>query len=177
MKEQIHIFFTALMFYTRIPCPPWVDHRSDYLNRATVYFPLIGWIVGGASFLVFWLAAFLLNPLLALILSLASSVLITGAFHEDGFADTCDGFGGGWTQAQILKIMKDSRVGTYAAVGLILLFALKIAALYELSQKFSILDLGVIFILAHSSSRWMATTLIYTLDYARDPSDSKAKPV
>ena len=113
MKKEVQIFLTAVMFYTRIPVPSWVNHDADYLNKATKYFPLIGWIVGIIAVLVFVGANYLFNPSIAIIISMAASVLLTGAFHEDGFADVCDGFGGGWTKEKILMIMKDSRVGAY----------------------------------------------------------------
>ena len=115
------------MFYTRTPCPSWVDFEADHLNKATRYLPVIGWIIGGFTGLSFWMAIQLFDPLTSLLISLGISVLLTGAFHEDGFADACDGFGGGWTKPQILEIMKDSRVGPYGMVGLVLLFGLKIS--------------------------------------------------
>ena len=121
MKQELRIFFTAIMFYTRIPCPIWVDHSQEYLNKATRYFPLIGWIVGAVNVLIIYVCSFIFPTSICVIMALVASVLITGAFHEDGYADLCDGFGGGWTKPQILEIMKDSRVGTYAVVGLILL--------------------------------------------------------
>ncbi|MDP4265494.1 MAG: adenosylcobinamide-GDP ribazoletransferase, partial [Bacteroidota bacterium] len=97
MKKQTEIFFTALMYYTRIPCPKWVTHDADYLNKATRYFPLIGWIVGGISALVYYGAGYLFNEPVAAILSIVAGIFATGAFHEDGWGDVCDGFGGGWT--------------------------------------------------------------------------------
>ena len=63
MKEELRIFFTALMFYTRIPCPKNIDHSPEYINKATRYFPLIGWIVGAISFVVFYLSLFLFDSL------------------------------------------------------------------------------------------------------------------
>ena len=126
MKREIHVFFTALMFYTRIPCPKWVDHDPEFLNQSIRYFPLIGWIVGIISGLFLYLPGTYFSIPVAIILSLIISVLITGAFHEDGFADTCDAFGGGWTKKKILEIMKDSRLGTYGVIGLLLLISLKI---------------------------------------------------
>ena len=98
MKKQLHIFFTALMFYTRIPCPKNIDHNPEYLNKASRYFPLIGWIVGGISFGVYYLSAILFSSEIAVILSIIAGILTTGAFQEDGFAEVCDGFGGGWTK-------------------------------------------------------------------------------
>ncbi|MDX2302782.1 MAG: adenosylcobinamide-GDP ribazoletransferase [Microscillaceae bacterium] len=179
MREEIRIFFTALMFYTRIPCPVWVDHSPEYINKATRYFPLIGWIVGGASALVFLGAAFLWNTPIGLVIAMGASVWITGAFHEDGFADVCDGFGGGWTKERILEIMKDSRLGAYGTVGLFFIFILKFFLLLQIltdfsQQPFLIL---IIFISAHSLSRFVAATFIFSHPYARDDAQSKIKPV
>jgi adenosylcobinamide-GDP ribazoletransferase len=176
MKNELRIFFTALMFYTRIPCPAWVDHSEDYLNKASRYFPLMGWLVGLAMTLVLCASLFIFPVSVSVLLALAVSVLMTGAFHEDGFGDVCDGFGGGWTKSKILEIMKDSQVGTYAVVGLIVLFALKIAALIsllELDQWFALKSL----VLAHVLSRWSALTVIYTHSYSREDASSKIKPI
>src|SRR5436190_7873550 len=131
MKKELHIFFTALLFYTRIPCPKNIDHNPDYLNKTSRYFPLVGWIVGGITFVVYYLSAFIFTIEIAVILSIIAGILITGAFHEDGFADVCDGFGGGWTKEKILLIMKDSSIGAYGAIGLVLLFLLKFQSMSE----------------------------------------------
>lgn len=176
MKEEIKIFFTALMFYTRLPCPRWVDHSDDYINKASRYFPLMGWIVGGASALMIYASQFVLPVSIGIILSLMVSILMTGAFHEDGFADLCDGFGGGWTKGKILEIMKDSRIGAFGVVGLIVLFALKIVALIELSRidlEFCLKAL----VLAHILSRFTAVSIIFTHEYAREDESSKIKPI
>ncbi|MFN4146811.1 MAG: adenosylcobinamide-GDP ribazoletransferase [Runella sp.] len=176
LRQQLHLFLTAVMFYTRIPCPSWIDHRPHYLNRATVYFPIIGWIVGGISAVIFWGTHFVFDTTIALILSIIASVWTTGAFHEDGFADVCDGFGGGWHKAQILDIMKDSRLGTYGAIGLGLLLALKYVCLSQISH-YSADYLIVAFLIAHPLSRWVALTFIYTHTYVQDDQQSKAKPI
>ena len=170
---QVHIFLNALMFYTRIPVPSWMKHDEDMLNKATVYFPVIGWIVAGISGLVFYGASRVFNPDVSIILSMVASVLTTGAFHEDGFADVCDGFGGGWTKEKILDIMKDSRVGTYGSVGLILILGLKFYSLEFLDNYTLIWALFI----AHSISRFVALSFIFTLDYVREDALSKAKPI
>ncbi|KAA0993323.1 adenosylcobinamide-GDP ribazoletransferase [Dyadobacter aurulentus] len=179
MKQQATLFFTALQFYTRFPAPRWVHYKPENLNRATGYLPLIGWIVGlvaGCS----WLAgAYFTNLNIGLLLSMAASVLATGAFHEDGFADVCDGFGGGWTKAKILEIMKDSRIGTYGSVGLMLLLAFKFLLLQNLALQCSD-DFAILISLsisAHAWSRLMPVFVIFTQPYARSDQDSKAKPV
>jgi len=179
MKHEIRLLFTAIQFYTRLPVPAWVGYSETALNQATRYFPVVGWLVGlvaGCSWLV---GSYLTDVPTGLFLSITASILTTGAFHEDGFADTCDGFGGGWTKEKILEIMKDSRVGTYGVVGLILLLGLKFYLLLNLVA--SIPDQPIILLLflisAHSVSRFMAATFIFTHPYARDTTDSKAKPV
>jgi len=177
MKEELKIFFTAVMFYTRIPCPSWVDHSPDYINKSVRYFPLIGWIVGALSGVVFLLGNWLVGPLFGSLLFLTTSVWITGAFHEDGFADVCDGFGGGWTKEQILKIMKDSRVGTYAVVGLILLIFLKISLLMKFANYANSALLLLVLISGHTLSRMLAATVIFTHEYVREDEKSKARPV
>ena len=93
------------MFFTRIPCPEWVDHDPTYIQKSSKYFPLVGLFVGSVGALVFFLARFLFSTEISLLLSMSSTVFVTAGFHEDGFADVCDGFGGGWTKEKILMIM------------------------------------------------------------------------
>jgi adenosylcobinamide-GDP ribazoletransferase len=161
------------MFYTRIPCPEWVTHDPVYLNKATRYFPLMGWIVGGAAALVFYSAEYIWNLPVALLLSMITSVFITGAFHEDGFADVCDGFGGGWTKEKILDIMKDSRTGAYGVIGISLLLLLKYMSLLSVNTY----QLPVLLFAAHSFSRLCPVLMMYTSQYVRENEDAKAKPL
>jgi len=184
MKKQLDIFFTALMFYTRIPCPKNITHDPTYLNKATRYFPLVGWIVGGIGALVFTLSYKVFSLELAILFSLLANILTTGAFHEDGFADVCDGFGGGWTKEKILKIMKDSAIGAYGAIGLILLFAIKFFAIFQFldwakdSPFVGISEVSFLFfIVVHSLSRLTAISIIFTTDYVREDELSKSKPI
>jgi adenosylcobinamide-GDP ribazoletransferase len=193
MKKQLHIFFTALMFYTRIPCPKNIDHNPDYLNKASRYFPLIGWIVGGVCFGIYYLASILFSVEIALILSMIAGILTTGAFHEDGFADVCDGFGGGWTKEKILLIMKDSAIGAYGTIGLVLLFLLKFQSLEQIINNIRVIELGfgirldsyldlnigilLLFITAHSVSRLAAVSIVFTHQYSREDASSKSKPI
>ena len=180
MKEEIRIFFTAMMFYTRIPCPENIDHSPDYINKATRYFPLIGWIVGAISFAVFVLSSFLFDTNISVLFSLIAGVLVTGAFHEDGLADVFDGFGGGWTKAKILEIMKDSRVGAYGVIALVFLFGLKFFALNDLILKVNsqnYLLASLLFISYHSLSRLTAIQIVFTSQYSREDESSKAKPI
>jgi len=171
--KQLKLFFTALMFITRIPVPRWVGYSEDRLNKCNRYFPLVGIIIGGLGGLVFWLANLIFTPPIAIILSMIATILLTGAFHEDGFADVCDGFGGGWNKEKILEIMKDSRVGAYGMIGMILLLMLKFLALNALPNSLVIPSL----IVAHSISRTFAVSTMYSLSYVREDELSKSKPV
>lgn len=183
MKKELHIFFTALMFYTRIPCPKNINHNPDYLNKATRYFPLIGWIVGSISFFVFYIFSLFLSVEIAVILAITASILTTGAFHEDGFADVCDGFGGGWTKEKILMIMKDSAIGAYGAIGLVLLFLLKFkllsdsVLLFPIGDRLSVVQIFLLFVSSHALSRLAAISIIFTHEYSREDASSKSKPI
>lgn len=174
------------MFYTRIPCPKNINHDPDYLNKASRYFPLIGWIVGGICFGIYYLSSFVFSVEIALILSIIAGILTTGAFHEDGFADVCDGFGGGWTKEKILLIMKDSAIGAYGAIGLVLLFLLKFRSLIQLitniqDSEFTIhhspFTIFLLFVSAHSVSRLSAISIVFTHQYSREDASSKSKPI
>lgn len=180
MKKEIQIFFTALMFYTRIPCPSFTDHSPDMINKATRYFPLVGWVVGIISFVIYWLSSFLFGTDIAAILSLLAGVLTTGAFHEDGLADVYDGFGGGWTKEKILLIMKDSRVGAYGVIALIFSFTLKFFALNNLighTAQYPWFVIALFFITYHALARLTAVSIVFTEQYSRDDETSKVKPI
>jgi adenosylcobinamide-GDP ribazoletransferase len=161
------------MFYTRIPCPPNITHDPDYLNKATRYFPMMGWIVGGMAALVFGLSSYFFNPPICILLSMVASILTTGAFHEDGWADVCDGFGGGWTKEKILEIMKDSRTGAYGSIGMALMLLFK----YIVQTEIQVTQLCVVMIAAHSFSRLCAVGIVATSVYVRENDDAKAKPL
>ena len=173
LRREWILFFTALMFFTRLPVPKNLPFSKDYLNRSARYFTLVGVIVGGIGAVVIWLTDLVFPPSIVILLSMAATILATGAFHEDGFADVCDGFGGGYDKARVLEIMKDSRLGTFGTVGLGLLLSLKFFAL----QSIPATSLGILLIAGHSLSRLASVSLISVLDYVRDDLTSKAKPL
>ncbi len=177
IKRELEYFFAALRFFTRLPVPAWVGHSQDQLDHAARYFPLVGVIVGAIGAGVTEAAALMLPVSIAVLLGMAATILATGAFHEDGFSDSCDGFGGGWEKPQVLTIMKDSRIGSYAAVGVVLLLLTKFHALTELNVAFASSVFVLALIAGHSLSRFAATALIYRLDYVRDDQTSKSKPL
>lgn len=155
------LFVLALGFYTRLPVPQVRDYSR--LPQAGLLLPLIGWVVGGLSGLCFYLADVVWMQSTAIIVSLVFGILLTGAFHEDGFADACDGFGGGYDKQRILEIMKDSRIGVYGALGIVLLMSLKISALAALPGQ----TLPFILLAGHSFSRLQPLLIMRRYDYAR----------
>lgn len=169
--QQVRLFFVALQFFTRLPIPRWVGFRPEWLHQASRYFPLVGYVVAAVAAGVYALAALVLPAPVAAILSTAASIYVTGAFHEDGFADTCDGFGGGLTRERVLEIMKDSRVGAYGAIGIACMLGAKCTALAMLPPATAIAALFI----AHPLSRLAAAALIWRMDYARD--EGKSKPM
>lgn len=179
MKKEFHIFLTSLMFFTRIPILSFKTYNEDYLNKCTRYFPLIGILVGCISFLFYWISYLLFGAEIAILLSLVAGILTTGAFHEDGFADAFDGFGGGWSKAKILDIMKDSRLGTYGTVAIILLLGLKYIALLKITEYFhqNMEIIFLIFITYHALARSTGIFLSFLLPYSRDDESSKSKPL
>ena len=161
------------MFYTRIPVPKWVGYSKENLNKATGYFPIVGIIVGALGGLVYWGAQHLLPISVSVILCMITTLLTTGAFHEDAISDFCDGFGGGYSKEQILSIMKDSRIGTYGAIGLVMTLLSRYLLLYHIDPaKF----LAVI-IAGNAVSRLNAVFLIFSSEYVRMDETSKSKPI
>lgn len=173
MKTEFKIFLTALMFYTRFPVKKIEGWSETMLNKSTRYFPLMGIIVGGVGALVFIGAVQIFPISLAILLSMIATIFFTGAFHEDGFADFCDGFGGGLTKERILEIMKDSRIGTYGSIALLMILGVKFSALTQIE----IARIPFVIIAGHAVSRLFPVLLIYTSDYARLDASSKTKPV
>lgn len=175
VRETQH-FIAALQFYTRLPCPPWFEFTHEALNKSRKYFPLIGWIIGGIGVITLLLCHTLLPLSVSVLLSMLATIYATGAFHEDGFTDSCDAFGGGWEKEQVLTIMKDSRIGAYGAVGIIGLLGLKWVALYEIGL-YSLPILYATYLNAHVASRFMTSLMIQTHNYVQDSDKSKSKPI
>lgn len=184
MKKEIQIFFTALMFYTRIPVPKGIQYNKEYYKKSIKYLPLIGLLVGCISAFILILSLTILPVTIAVLLSMICSLLLTGAFHEDGLADTVDGFGGGWNKERILEIMKDSTIGTYGTIALIIALFLKFQLLVALINlpiangvptSYFIL---VVLLTGHSISRTAAITAMITHEYVRiNDESSKSKSV
>lgn len=126
-------FRDAVRFLTIIPVGASKEAPgSEWLVRSARFFPLVGAIVGLVSAMALLLTSLMLGPTVSALMAVLASVLLTSGFHEDGLADTADGFGGGWTVEQRLTIMKDSRIGTYGTLALIFSIALRASAVAEM---------------------------------------------
>ncbi len=181
----IRHFLIALQFFTRIPITGrlanWVGFSPVMLRASAAHLPAVGWVVGGLTAVVLAFAWGSLPKLatsawVAAVISTVFSVWLTGGFHEDGLADTADGLGGGLTQARALDIMKDSRLGSYGVLALLL------ALLAKLSLLASLLELNVVWAVAgvfaaHVTSRLAPLFLMRTMHHVGDVAQSKSKPL
>lgn len=171
LRQQLNLWWIAVAFFTRIPVPANVEFSQANLNRASRYFSAVGWLIGLICGVVLWALMLVFPQDIAVLLAMVVSLLLTGCFHEDGLADTCDGLGGGWTTEQKLQIMKDSRVGTYGAAALWVSLTLKFVLLSQ------ILEPVLALIIAHPLSRIIPTLFIATMPYVSESDTSKAKPL
>lgn len=172
LRDEWRACIAAFTFLTRIPVYRLASHDATDLPAASAYFPLVGLVVASVATLSYLAAGTLWPAPVAVVLSVASTVWVTGAFHEDAAADSFDAFGGGWTREQVLAIMKDSRVGSYALVGVVLLLAAKLATLSTIalaagSPRAAAESILRASIAAHVLGRWSGLPLIWLQPYAR----------
>jgi adenosylcobinamide-GDP ribazoletransferase len=161
IAREANLLIAATTFLTRLPLGR--SHTDDELNRAARYFSLVGAGVGAVGAAVLLAAAAALPLAVAVILSVLATVLITGGFHEDGLADSCDAFGGGKTREDVLRIMQDPHIGAFGVLGLALVLALKITSLVHLPLA----ALPVALVCAHASSRALCVAVMAFGHYAR----------
>ena len=173
VRLQLELFLTALGYFTRLPVPAWVPWSAARQHQAMRYFPLVGLVVGAAGAGVYLALGRVLPPTLAVLLAIAATVRLTGALHEDGWADSCDGLGGGRDHSHILAIMKDSRIGSYGTLGLVLMVLARAAALVELDRDPAI-GSALALLVAHPLSRLAATAVLHKLPYVRSDSSNVA---
>lgn len=176
MLHQLRLFFTAVQFFTRLPVPAWVGHSAQQLDQSARFFPAVGLLVGAIAALTLWLAALALPLSLAVAISMVASILVTGAFHEDGLSDFVDGMGGGYTPEKILAIMKDSHTGAYGVIALVLALLGKYQLLLALCNNHSLLMVSAILLSAHALSRLMAVSIMFSHSYVRHDDSARAKP-
>jgi adenosylcobinamide-GDP ribazoletransferase len=182
----IRRFLLAIQFFTRIPVTgrlaKWVGYSPEMLRASAAHFPGVGWVVGLPTAAVFaavwwWLPAQPATPWVAAGVSTVFSVLLTGAFHEDGLADLADGLGGSHDRERALEIMKDSRIGSFGAIALVLALLTKVAVLALIAQSGGAAVAAVALFSAHVTSRLMPLFVIHTLPHVGDTPQSKSKPL
>ena len=171
MKSEGATFLLAVQFLTRLPVSTETVYTPERMAASVRYYPLVGILIGGLCAAGFFLSDLIFPTVIAVLIAVASGLLLTGAFHEDGLADTFDGIGGGLTRAKALQIMRDSRLGTYGTLALIVAIGVKVLALPALTP--SLICLGLI--LAHGLSRLSSVLVIATSSYVRD--EGTGKPV
>jgi adenosylcobinamide-GDP ribazoletransferase len=178
-------YLLAVQFFTRLPVTGglarWVGFSPDMLRASAAHFPGVGWLVGLAACMAFAGVSWLLpttvfTPLAAAVAATACTVWLTGAFHEDGLADLVDGLGGSADRDRALEIMKDSRIGAFGALALVLALLARVALLAVLAAVSPIAVLAALLV-AHVVSRFWPLVLIRTLAYVGDAAGSKSKPL
>ena len=171
VRDELQAFAVAVQFLTRLPAPAGVEVSPASLAASVRYHPLVGTLIGGFCAAVFWLADIALPGTVALLLALAAGLVVTGALHEDGLADTFDGIGaasdGGGAKAhrdRMLDVMRDSRLGTFGALALVVALGLKVAALAGLPPPAVCLGL----VAGHGLSRLSCVVAMQTSTYVRE---------
>lgn len=184
--RAVRHFLIALQFFTRLPVTgrlaAWVGFSPAMLRAAAGHFPGVGWVVGGVGAAVLWgalaaLPAGVPGAGVAALLATLATVWLTGAFHEDGLADTCDGLGGSAARDRALEIMKDSRLGSFGALALVLALGLKVALLALLAWHDGAAPAALALLGAHVLSRLAPLAVMRTLPYVGDAAHTKAKPL
>jgi len=197
IAQFVREYLLAVQFFTRIPITgrlaEWVGYSPEMLRASAGHFPGIGILAGAVAAAVYALVQALLpdttfTPLVAAVLSTAATVLLTGGFHEDGLADTADGLGGGHDREHALQIMKDSRVGAFGAMALVLAVLAKVSLLAILGSvegaptgweeaPFAGWYICAALWTGHVVSRGLPLLLIYLLPHVGDTAASKSKPL
>jgi len=173
MKDII----AAFTFFTRLPFWRLCNIPADSFKRVVIHWPLVGWLTGGLTISIFWLSYQLFTPIIAVLLAFLSRLLLTGALHEDGLADFVDGMGGGNTKERVLNIMKDSTIGSYGVLGLILYIALWTVSVYTFTTHLPLAICCIFIFVGDIWNKWVASQLINLLPYVRKVSESKNKLV
>jgi adenosylcobinamide-GDP ribazoletransferase len=168
LGECVHGVRSALGFLTRIPVAMGPSRGSRW---AAAHFPLVGAFIGALGVLV-WLAAYRLDPSVRAWLVIAALLLITGAFHEDGLADTVDALGGAYTRERLFEILKDSRIGTFGAAALVVALALRAALLSRL-----LMQSAWLLVASQAVSRLAPVLLMGRLPYVTAPNASRSQHV
>ena len=170
IKDRI---YAAFIFFTRLPFWRIYQPTREAYETVVEHWPLVGWLTGIAMAGTLYLCHLILPLSLSILLAMLVRILLTGALHEDGLADFCDGFGGGTSREKILSIMKDSHIGTYGVIGLILyelIFFQTISTICSITEMktciFAIIG-------GDAFSKMIAAQIIQFLPYTRNAETAK----
>jgi adenosylcobinamide-GDP ribazoletransferase len=170
MKNAVSLFWTAVMYYTRLPVPKQVNFSDEKLRQATLLLPFIGSLVAVGGWLITWAGSLLLPYSVAVLLGLSTTILLTGGLHEDGLADTLDGLGGGKSPEERLRLMKDSHLGAFGVMGLVLVLLLKYVTVVHVPME----RFFYVFWTVQVISRFQPVLMVHFNQYVRKTPDSKA---
>ena len=163
--------WAALMFFTRLPFWRWYQPHQDAFKAVVEFWPLTGWLTAGVMAGVLYASSLVFPYTVAVLLAIISRLMLTGALHEDGLADFFDGFGGGGSNRQrILDIMKDSHIGTYGVLALILYLALLFATLLSMQPT----DAALTILMADPYAKMISAQVIQMMPYARTAETAKS---
>jgi adenosylcobinamide-GDP ribazoletransferase len=170
LPEEARRFLLALQFLTRIPLPVDPGYSEARLAASVRYYPAVGALIGIATGAVLLAASAVAPPALAALAATATAIALTGGLHEDGLADTWDALGGSADRNRALQIMRDSRIGSYGALALILAIAARVLVLAALPPWTAAAAL----VAGHAASRASIVVVIATSRYARTEGSASA---
>ncbi|MDA3853399.1 MAG: adenosylcobinamide-GDP ribazoletransferase [Bacteroidales bacterium] len=171
--NELKILGSSLLYFTRLKLPFEVPYSKENMSNILTWFPLVGAVVGVLGASVWWVFSLILPSDIAILLSMVATILFTGGFHEDGLADVCDGFGGGYGKDRILVIMKDSSTGAYGVMGMVLALLTKFVTLSNIAVR----EVFLVIVIGHTLSRALTLLITQIWTYARSTKDSKARAV
>lgn len=169
--RTLNEMLAAITFFTRIPAWKLKELPGESYKHMIYFWPLTGWLTAGMTAGSWLLFMQVFPPLVAIVLALAVRVLFTGGFHEDGLGDFFDGFGGGRSKEDVLRIMKDSHAGSYSVLGLLLYYLLLVSTLYSMDGNM----VAFAILCADPFSKFITSVMMNLLPYARTESESKSK--
>ncbi|NPC57570.1 adenosylcobinamide-GDP ribazoletransferase [Caenimonas soli] len=183
MAQSARSFVLALQYFTRVPIPgalaQWTGYSAELQRTSLAHFPGIGFLVAAVAIACYWVAAQLLpaaalTPLIAAVLSTMATLVLTGALHEDGLADTADGLGGSAERERALEIMKDSRIGSFGALALMLILLMKMGLLALMGSAGGMPAVAAALFGGHAISRGLALVVVASLPHIGQAATSKS---
>lgn len=175
-RHEIELFWIAVQFLTRVPVPRWVGFSPEWLTTCVRHFPVVGACIGLLGAAVLWLGMLVWPAWVAALLAVGATAWVTCCFHEDGLADSCDALMGVVSRDKALAIMKDSRIGTYGTVGLLVIIGLRVALVASVAEQSAALACAVM-VASHVLARAASVVLMVLLPYGGDVDHAKAKPL